>query len=271
METAKIKPLVETEQLNNVETKPKKKRIWEIDFIRGFCVLLMVFDHIIFDIWIFGDAWNNAGMFDFGYFYWYHEIRVAIRLTVVFLFFFISGISTSFSRSNLYRALKVLIFAYLVTFFTSFVEIDIRFGVLHALGYSMLIYALLDLIDKTIWSKLAIGAILVILGILIAANSADFLNLPQWLNNVLGLPEKGFSADDYVPMLPWTGIFLIGSVFGRLFYKQRKSLLSKLETKFTEPIEFLGRHALIIYPLHQLIIFGTFCLVSIILKYPLPF
>lgn len=267
----------QTEKLNisSKEIKVKNKRIWELDFIRGLCVLLMVFDHIMFDLWFFGDEWGYLGLVDFAYFfYWENDIRTVIRYGVVFLFFLISGISSTFSRSDFYRALKVLIFAYGVTFFTSFVGIDIQFGVLHAFGYSMLLYAILNTFDKTIWSKAILGLIILVFGILIFYNAANFLKLPesfQWLNNVIGFPEKNYSDGDYVPLLPWTGIFLLGSVIGKLFYKNKKSLMPKLDTKITKPIEFVGRHALIIYPLHQIIIFGIFCLISIIAGLYLPF
>ena len=38
-----------------------KNRIWELDFIRGICVLLMIWDHFMFNISeIFGEAWATA-------------------------------------------------------------------------------------------------------------------------------------------------------------------------------------------------------------------
>ena len=253
----------------------KKKRIWEIDFLRGLCVFLMVFDHLMFDLWYFGDAWGNLGLVDFAYyFYWESAFRNIIRYFVIATFFFLSGISSTFSKSNFYRAFKVLIFAYGVTFFTSFVDIDIRFGVLHAFGYSMLMYAVLDLFDKTFWSKLIIGVVLTVFGILILNGSGEFLRLSdnfQWLNNAIGFEGKRYSVDDYAPLLPWMGVLLLGSVAGKLFYKERKSLLQKLDTKITKPIEFLGRHALIIYPAHQVIMYGIFCLITIIMGAQLPF
>ena len=43
------------------ERLKSKNRIWELDFIRGLCVLLMIFDHVLYDIAdIFGRPWYQA-------------------------------------------------------------------------------------------------------------------------------------------------------------------------------------------------------------------
>lgn len=255
--------------------KPKRKRIWELDFLRGICVLLMIFDHTMYDLQGFKWGWVSSGTVQFASYYFYDStIRTIFWPIIVSLFFILSGISATFSKSNLYRALKILIFAYAVSFFASFVGIVINFGVLHAFGFSILIYSLLNFIDKTIWSKLAFGIIFVVLGALIETGYSEFFRMPpsmQWLNNIIGMPAARFRGHDYFALFPWTGVFLLGSVIGRLFYKDRKSLLGKIETKFTKPVEFAGRHTLIIYPAHQLVVFGLFYLISIISGHPLSF
>ena len=39
-----------------------RERIWELDFIRGLCVFLMIFDHMMFDLaYVFNDAWFPGG------------------------------------------------------------------------------------------------------------------------------------------------------------------------------------------------------------------
>ena len=309
--------------------KVKKKRIWEIDLIRGICVLLMIFDHTMFDVRYFGNVWHNNDMRNAGFSYWTGDLRGFVWPIVVFLFIFISGISSTFSKSNFTRALQTLTFAYVISAVTSFVpNLYIRFGVLHALGFSMLIYAVLDFFDKSIYSKLAAGLCIVILGVLkesgnflevsllliiigflilitfgaffekkvfskhvIAALSlisagiliiiikslvdgAVSLRMPesfQWLNNVIGYREGSFSISaDYFALIPFVGIFLLGSVFAKLFYQERKSLLPKLDTKFTKPVEYIGRHALIIYVVHQVVIYGIFVLIALICGYTVP-
>lgn len=327
----------ELEQLNIPENSNiakgvnlKKKRIWEIDLIRGICVLLMIFDHCMYDVGSFGRLWKNLGMATAGSDYWTGDLRkVYVRPVIVFLFFFIAGISSSFSKSNFTRALQTIAFAYVISVASYIMGptiIDIEFGVLHALGFSMLIYAILDSFDKSIYSKLATGLTIVTMGFLmgfgayletslsliiigvtlivfgsitekkvlskysitglslIAAGvlililkslieNTVSLKIPpgnfQWLNNVIGYPKRNY--DDYFALIPWAGIFLLGSVFAKLFYEKRKSLLPKLDTKFTKPVEYIGRHALIIYVAHQVIIYGAFVVIGLICGYNLPF
>ena len=46
--------------------KPRRNRIWELDFLRGVCVLLMIFDHFMFDVGdIFGSEWAAMQGTDF--------------------------------------------------------------------------------------------------------------------------------------------------------------------------------------------------------------
>ena len=76
----------------------------------------------------------------------------------------------------------------------------------------------------------------------------------------LGLPGPGFSSADYFPLLPWCFVFAAGTVVGRLAkagkfpawtYPSRVPFFS-----------FLGRHALLIYIVHQPVIYGAALLVQ---------
>ena len=76
----------------------------------------------------------------------------------------------------------------------------------------------------------------------------------------LGLPWKDFSSSDYFPLLPYLGFFLMGSALGRSLYRNKTSLLPKVnERNFI--IRFLslcGKQSLWIYLLHQPILSGIF-------------
>lgn len=52
--------MMEKSKLVKVE-KVKKKRIWEIDFLRGLSIFLMIIDHAFIALSEFGDAWFTAG------------------------------------------------------------------------------------------------------------------------------------------------------------------------------------------------------------------
>ena len=46
----------------DAQPKIKKQRAWEIDFLRGFAIIMVVWDHTLFDLgYIFGDYWMSSG------------------------------------------------------------------------------------------------------------------------------------------------------------------------------------------------------------------
>ena len=65
---------------------------------------------------------------------------------------------------------------------------------------------------------------------------------------------SGFSSADYFPLLPWFFLFLIGTVFGGWCLQHRDSRI--LTAPLSGALTFLGRHSLIVYLLHQPILFG---------------
>lgn len=136
----------------------KKRRFWELDFIRGICVILMVFDHVMFVVMyampqigamLGTDKWNGVSEWLENN-YWYGNLRICVRFPVLFLFFLICGISCTLSRSNAKRGGLCFAVACAVSIVTIIVDmlfdlgISIYFGVLHMLGIAMLLYALFD-------------------------------------------------------------------------------------------------------------------------------
>lgn len=179
----------------------KKNRIWELDFIRGLCVLLMIFDHTMYDIAdIFGGAWyraaEEAGKANAGVLHdlWQaaHEyyfastqstfwgvlsqgspIRAFVEPLVVIIFAVVCGISCSFSRSNLKRGIELGIFAGLITLVTWLLDMEyqsmmITFGVFQMFTVAILLWCLIDFICrhdkiKTAMTCGIVGAIMLII------------------------------------------------------------------------------------------------------------
>ena len=100
--------------LSKRKLSQSKNRIWELDFIRGICVLLMIWDHFMFNISeIFGDAWATAnpihnGILNFAYNYESGMLREIFHPIIFCLFFILCGISCNLSRSNLKRGIEAL-------------------------------------------------------------------------------------------------------------------------------------------------------------------
>ncbi len=100
------------------EKKNFKGRIIELDFLRGFSILLMFFDHFMYDMaYVMGKVFDSfPGQSSFFLWlvnnaqrYWVSDIRFHIRNIVVFIFLCLIGVCCSFSRNNLKRGLKLFI------------------------------------------------------------------------------------------------------------------------------------------------------------------
>ena len=243
-------------------------RIWELDFIRGFCVFMMICDHTLFDLgFVFQTQWFPQGgdniiatICNFASdFYWGHPIKAIVRNLVLVGFIGICGISCSFSRSNLKRGLRLLVIALALTAVTALMDklmgvkdnFIIRFGVLHLLSVSILAYWALGRLPR--WLVLGLGAVLAALGLCFSANPIEAANLFVF---ILGLGGGAYSAD-YFPLLPYLGFFLMGASLGSLIYPQKVSYFPKHgHGKALRPFMFLGSHALLIYVVHQPLIYG---------------
>ena len=156
--------------------KPVKNRIWELDFLRGVCVLLMIFDHFMFDIAeIFGKSWAAEkgteffiGLYGRALVYSESPLRLVTQDIVVWVFALLCGISCSFSRNNLKRGIEVAVFALIITIVTTALDMQIKFGILHMFAVAILIWVAINaLARKDAWRTavicLAVGIMIVII------------------------------------------------------------------------------------------------------------
>ena len=227
------------------------QRIWEVDFLRGLAIILMVGYHILFDLGEFSGVKRFLGFStDLGSAAW-----TAAQYFFAGLFVILSGISSTLSRNNVRRGLKLLAVSLAVSAATFVFDPSsaVYFGILQCLAISMLIYG--AAFEKAgpvgcgAWGLLVfgLGAVLPVLKKGLAVRS-DWL-LP------LGIPGSSFSSFDYFPLIPWLGIFLIGSALGKSVYASRRSLLPWLLPETF--INTAGRHSLLIYIVHQPVIMGV--------------
>lgn len=225
----------------------KNNRIWEIDALRGLCIPGMILIHLIYDVV------NLYGFIDWPYPEWYSLFKNNYGA----LFILISGISVTLGRRSIRRGLTVFGGGMLVTAVTVGMYligmadkgIIIYFGVLHCLGVCMMLWPVFRKLNVR-W-LVGIGAVLVILGWWLRT---QVFGMP-WLMP-LGFVFHGFSSSDYFPLMPNLGYFLLGASFGKSVYADKKTLLPKVNTQ-NPIVRFLcwcGRHSLMIYLLHQLVL-----------------
>jgi len=234
-----------------------RERIWEIDFLRGLSIILMVGYHLLYDLGAMAGVGSLLGFTtDLSTPAW-----LAAQYFFAALFVVLSGISSTLSRGNVRRALKLLAVALLVTAATFFFNraATVHFGILHCLGASILIYGLA--FERAKASACAAAGAAVIAVSLIPPLALKGVTIRfDWLLP-LGIHSPGYSSFDYFPLLPWLGIFLLGVALGKSVYASRRSLIRRrLPVTF---INFAGRHSLLIYIVHQPVILAVLYLLGL--------
>jgi len=221
----------------------EKKRIGLMDALRGLAVLLMVVHHFLYDLAAFcGAPW------------WLFSNPVFDVLHYFFagLFILLSGVSSNFSRSNVKRGLKALGCALVITAVTAAMEMPIWFGVLHLLGTCMLLYGL----TRPLWERLPSWTVPLLSIVAVGAfaplvNGAETTNPYLWM---FGWTTETFFSADYFPLLPWAFVFLFGTWLGR--YIKEGRFPGWFYRIGCPPLEAVGRHSLVIYVLHQPVLYG---------------
>lgn len=242
----------------------KRPRIPLLDEIRGLCVLLMVIYHAFYTLgYIIGFPVCRRL---FGFFSPAEPVFAA-------LFILICGLCCHLSHNNLRRGGLLALAAAGVSAVTAVIlpEEPIWFGVLHLLACCILLFALLHrpLSRLPAAAGLAICVALFLLCWSVPVQEGKgFFGIPglftweipaalvrqKWLYP-LGLGRIGGVQSDYFPLLPWMFCFFAGSFIGRWVAAGR--LPGWAYRRHLPPLDFLGRHALAVYILHQPLIYGA--------------
>jgi uncharacterized membrane protein len=125
-------------------------------------------------------------------------------------------------------------------------SVIIYFGVLHCLGFCMLLWPLFRKLPG--WFLILTGAVLRSLGSFLDTLTLDSI----WLIP-LGVVPRGFASSDYFPLVLHLGIFLAGAGLAKYLYKHKTSVLPRVNERnfLIRGLGWMGRHSLIIYLLHQ--------------------
>jgi len=229
-----------------------KQRFWEIDFLRGLAIIMMIIFHFFYDLNYFGVQGIN-----FGSGFWWVFARVIVTIFVLLV-----GISLTISHSRakkrktgwklfkkyLLRGLKIFGWGLIITLITwLFLKRGfIIFGILHFIGVSIILaYPFLKL---KFWNVL-LGIIFILIGIYM-----ENLTFNSYWLVWAGLKPYYLYTVDYVPIFPWFGVILFGLFLGTLLYpngKRRLKISNLSNFSFIRLFCFLGRNSLLIYLIHQ--------------------
>lgn len=235
-----------------LEEKGRPKRIFEIDFLRGILILFMIMDHFFYDFTYFINNFFNFApgyygtplldnLYRAGMFYRNSDARVIVRIIIIALFLFLSGISCNFSSSNLKRGLLVSLvgiginFGFLIINKIANTGFYVLFGAISCIGLSILIYGLFKyLYFKIFKNRLCFSIISILTGVgvvligflyfdtyrLTVISNLDFFKA---LEVIIGRYQFG---EDYLPLIPYVGFLFIGGGIGMLIYPTRKSIFN---------------------------------------------
>ena len=247
-------------------------------------MVLVIIDHIFCLLMEFNKSWAGPemlepfnGIYKVALFYWTMPARKIVRPICLVSFCFLSGISCAFSKSNKKRAYEMLgvwllvlvvsnILEYIRSSFGLFVGVRtmrVDFNIIGVLAWSIFAYSL---VEKKSWKTLLVIAIIGIClhPVCYLLQETDFAQkvylIPFWK------PASAVADQaDYLPLFPYLGFFFLGALLSRFTYaKNKKSFFKRFE--FERPFCFIGRHSLVIYGAHFLILIGIFSLVGVFIS-----
>lgn len=246
-----------------LETTQIKQRLPFIDLIRGITIIEMISYHFLWDLVYLYNAdipWYKSH----GAYIW--------QQSICWTFILLAGFSWHLGKKHMKRGLWAFGGGVVVSLVTAIVLPNdrVRYGVLTLIGSCILIWILLDKVLKKIPAGVGVSVSFVLFLILRSWTKQDPIQLSDNLLNVtwwksvlayIGFPQAGFSSTDYFPLLPW--IFLFATGYFLYSFLQEKGLINRLFGKWKVPgINFLGKHSLIIYMIHQPICYVVAFLVS---------
>jgi uncharacterized membrane protein len=259
-------------------------RFWEIDALRGVAIITMIVYHLMWDLWYWG-VFPNVVLWEGFWKYWQRFtcgtflILVGVSMTVVYR----RERARRGPEARLYprfflRGLKIFGLGMLITVAVTLAGVGyVDFGILHLIGFAtMVAYPLLPFK----WLNLGLWVLFSLVGKWLETQHWDgafnpylgaLLGQPAWIDGrwlaPLGITPTRYPAVDYFPIIPWLGVVLLGIFLGNLLYSenQRHFPLPDWGGRFPfVALEFMGRHSLLIYMIHQPLLLAILYLLGVV-------
>lgn len=235
-------------------TPPLARQRWPIiDALRGVAIISMVAFHATWDLYFFG--YSNLDVTQDPRGRWVAHLIAGTFLTLVGIGLVLSVRGGFDARAFLIRLAKIAGGAALVSVGTFYAmpEEWIFFGILHAIALFSLLALPLILLPMSVLYAIAFAFALVLVFASHISIDAPWL---LWL----GLSQHIPRTNDYVPLFPWFGVVIAGIYIARaaLMSARMRALFSKPLPRIVKPLQVLGRWSLVIYLVHQPILFGAF-------------
>lgn len=239
-------------------TRARKGRYALLDTIRGATLISMVAYHTVWDlVYLFGVNWR-----------WYESPGAYFwQQSICWMFIFLSGFCWPLGHNPLRHGLTVFLAGAVISVVTVLFlpQNHILFGILTLLGSCMLLMIPLDRALYRIPAGVGLVGSLMLLTLTqdiaegyLSIGSWQLLQLPaplysSHLSTYLGFAMPDFFSIDYFPLMPWFFLFAAGYFTYRSF--ARNDLLNRYFTSGLPFLTLCGRHSLLIYLLHQPVIY----------------
>lgn len=229
------------------------KRVFTIDLLKVLALVNMIVYHGVWDmIYIFGTV--KCDLYTLPFIIWERYICIS--------FIFLSGMCAYLSKNPLISGAKVFLAGLIVTAVTLIFmpENAVVFGVLTLIGSCGIILGLLKRHIVKIPPYVGFFGCIILFVLLydisggsiffgkLPVKSLPFLKYPQAF---LGLPVTDFRSTDYFPIFPWIFVYLSGFFLSNAIHPISKPVKKGFQTA----ISFISKHCLLIYLLHQPVIY----------------
>ena len=237
-----------------------KQRYFWIDNIRAIAMISMIIFHGVWDlVYLFGMDWD-----------WYRsDLAFVWQQSICWTFILLSGFCWSFSKNPLKQGIMVSGGGFIVTIVTLLFSYDSRviFGVLNLIGVCALLLIPLKKYFEKIPALTGCILMLILFGFTYGVNDymlgffgVKLIELPEALYKnlftaVIGFPDPWFFSTDYFSLLPWMFLYFAGYFLYRI-WKEKGCLWKGCLNKKMPILTWMGKHSLIIYMIHQPVIFG---------------
>lgn len=231
-------------------------RVHNVDLARGLACLSMPFFHAAYGLY-------SSGLIDT--LWTKHLFWKIYQIIGLGTFVYVSGMAFVLSTQRgvrwqrlVYRTLKLAAIAAMISLVTYWLMPNkfVRFGVIHFFAVTVILAPLFHKLKH--WTILP-G--LTIIGISLVTTKAGLYPEP-WLY-ITGLMSERPRSIDYIPLMPWFGVFLLGMGCAHWL---RMPAQASIPAGWKKPIIWLGQHSLSFYLLHQAAIFVILHGVALLLK-----
>lgn len=254
-------------------------RIWELDYIRGILLILVTIDHCCIFLPNFIIPNNAIGtlIIRIANDYTSLVLRSYFQPLVIFLFAFLSGINCKFAKNHLGRAVSIGLFtsAFMLLhkigtlFLYPFLNGLLIFNILAVLTICMFVWVPIKRYRIPKAAIIGVACVLIAIGLYFLASllmTGSYYQLPQNLKvfALLIYSQQGvnWSPNNFEPLLPALGFFLLGGVTGGVIYKNNRSLIKHLPNNFIKPVILMGKYSIYAYLFAPVVIIGLLYLLN---------